>query len=186
MTLPVIIGICVGGIVFLFCLFIAIGKLSAHKKKVMHPELVKKLNKIKKGNKHHASTPPPEPEKPKDEFILTQDLPKQPKKVGEPLISDYDEFEETETIAPELERKEESEVKRKSFDELLKARATNKNIQPKEVSTFDDDFDKFRSEHSIYTSYAKDDALIQEIQGLSPELKAVVFGNLFKRIDHDK
>jgi len=49
----------------------------------------------------------------------------------------------------------------------------------------EDDFDEFRAKHSSYTSYMKDDALIDEIQSLSPDMKAVVFSNLFKRIDHD-
>lgn len=190
-TLLIVI-IVVASIVVLFALLFLFGKISSarKKKKTMTGELAKKIAKIKKEqkkNQQNAST------QPKDDFILEEKkyvpetvVPEKKHKKIQPIISDYDEFDDS-SLAPKVEQAE--PVKRKSFEELMKsrnqAREQQELNQVPPTDEIDDDFEKFRASHSVFTSYQKDQTLVEEIQGLSPELKAIVFGNLFRRISDD-
>ncbi len=190
MSLPYIILIVAGVIILGFALIIIIGKISSSRKKVFNNGLAKKVNKLNKTSSHDKTTPQ---EKPKDAFDLqppTQDefiIPTQKSNVMTEELDDNDiELLGVTKENSNLPQKPE-EHKRKSFEEIMKARQANRvnNFQNQSNSQQEDDFEEFRSKHSSYTSYMKDDALIDEIKTLSPEMKAVVFSNLFKRIDHE-
>lgn len=73
-------------------------------------------------------------------------------------------FEERRRFLQEQQEKEKQENEQKK--------------QPEEI----DDFEEFMNEHS-YSRLFADKSLYEQIQNLSPELKAVIFSGLFKRID---
>lgn len=187
MSLPYIILIVAGVIILGFALIIIIGKISSSSKKVVNSGLAKKVNKLNKEVSHDKKPPQ---EKPKDEFDLKPPKHEEviiPTKKGEVLTQDLDENDiELLGAVKEEQPPKPEEPKRKSFEEIMRSRQANRANQKQTAPPqADDDFEEFRSKHSSYTSYVKDDALIDEIKTLSPEMKAVVFSNLFNRINHE-
>ncbi len=191
MTLPVILLLIAGALILLFVIIMIIGKISASSKKVSNSALAKKLNKTKKEVTKSSHSQAPEK---KDEFDLTiQPLPEPEKK---PIHKDEiieQELDENDKdflgLVQEQELVREEKPKPKSLEELIRSRQEANKANPKPIKEIDDEdkeFDKFRREHSSFISYQKDDSLINEIKNLSPEMKAIVFNNLFNKIDHDK
>jgi len=188
MSLPYIILIITGVLILGFALIVIIGKISSSSKKVINSGLAKKVNKISKAVHDKKAVQ----EKTKDEFDLQPPkidlVATTTKKKGEVLEEDLDDSDRELLGLGKTSQDStiKEEPKRKSFEEIMRARQANKTNQSLSVKQQEeDDFDEFRAKHSSYTSYMKDDALIDEIQSLSPDMKAVVFSNLFKRIDHD-
>lgn len=183
-------------VIVLIAVFIIIGKISASKKKVINKDIAKKLGKIKKEDaKNHQ----PVKEEKKEAFDLEPpklqvkvEQPKNSKNVH-PIVTNFDELDNEDkdflgiSDNDKVVERPKEEVRRKSFEELMKAHQANRaNYESQKNETFDDDdFEKFRAQHSSFSSYKKDDVLIDEIKELSPEMKAIVFSNLFRRIDHD-
>lgn len=59
------------------------------------------------------------------------------------------------------------------------------NIQPiSRPSISDDDFEEFRRKHS-YTNFLTNKSILQQIKELSPEMKAIIFGNVLDRKDEE-
>lgn len=191
MTLPVILLIIAGALVLLFVIIMVIGKISSSSKIVSNGALAKKLNKTKK---EVAKASHPQTEEKKDEFDLSQQpspLPEQkPVHKGEIVLEDLDESDKDFLGLQEDQMPiKEERPKPKSIEELIRSRREANKDNPKQVKETDgedQEFDKFRQEHSSFIPYQKDTTLIDEIKNLSPEMKAIVFNNLFNKIDHDK
>ena len=123
-----------------------------------------------------------------------------PRKTKGASITNYDELDDDDKRVLGIKIEQKPEVKeepvektRKSFDEIMRKREQMKAAAFEEDFSDDDnnqaaqedDFEQFRQKHSSYTPYQKDDALIAEIKGLSPQAKKVLFSSLFQRIDRD-
>ena len=115
---------------------------------------------------------------------------------AQPVVQTFDEFDEVDkdffkTDPQPSPQQEQPEVKRKSFEEIMRARE-QRNAQEFEARSLaetqfdDDDFEKFRAEHSVYSKYFKDQSLIEEIQDMSPKMRAILFANLFKSKSDDQ
>ena len=156
---------------------------------------------IKKALKPKVIKTPPKPAeqpvaKEEEPPMFTLDKPAKSKAA---VITDFTDFDEEDKALfaeaePEAAKQEEKprEVKRKTFDEIMRNREASRTNTPAIENQFveedhdDDDFEQFRAEHSSYSKYMKDDSLIDRIKDLPPNMRAVIFNNIFNRIDDDK
>lgn len=185
MNVLTIILIVLGCIVGLILLLFVLGKISTSTKKVASSALGKRFAKQKPENSAQKKE-----DKSTAEIDLT--VPNSSKKKV-PIITDFEGFEPQ--VAPKENVPESTttplENRRMTIEEIMRNRELAKqkmpNPPPQIFNDEDDDeeFEKFRQAHSSYTKYMKDQNLIDQIKDLSPEMKAVVFSNLFKRIDKD-
>lgn len=169
-----------------------IGKISAGHKKIS-PALLKRFSKQKQQDKTPSAAEKQEnqaqtadQEQPQFEFD------QKPNKSKQPIIESFDQLDQSDKALFGLEeekpqpRPPQEEVRRKSFEEIMRNRQMHRqDVSQDFFEDEDDSFEKFRAEHSSYTSYVKDDDLIAQIQSMPPHMKAIIFGNLFNRPNHD-
>ena len=184
-----VILIVIGSLFALVVLLFVAGRISSRRKKNATQELAKKIKKLDKTDVKKQG------EKPKQEFDLQPPVQKQfEEKIAKnvnPIVTSYEDFDEDEKdlLGTKASIEKEEPRKRRSFEEIMRNRRQAGNSSagtPTEIPEEDQEFDEFRKQHSSYISYKADQALIEEIKGLSPEMKSIIFNNLFNRVDHDK
>lgn len=180
-----IILISVGCVLGLLALIIIFGKVSASRKNL--GEIKKRVAKTKQQPAQENNTP------------IEVDLNRPEKKKGA-IVTSYNDFDEEDKKVLGFGSQEQVEMpnneqpvefKRKSFNEIMRAReqriANSQIIQSQqpEQDEIDDDFEDFREQHSSFISYKTDPALIEQIKDMSPQMRKVLFSNIFNRIDRD-
>lgn len=176
------------GVILLLILSFVIRKKLKRKKKTEADRIKKKIALLNKNKKE--SPKEPAPKNPNEELLQFEEYtpPAEEKSNATPIYSDYIEEVQNDNKVAE----EENKSRPISYEELLRRRAdrqAERNAQNQQnPAIFDDfdDFDNFQAKHSSYIRYQTDPMLIQQIMDLPPELRAVVFGNLFSKINHDK
>ena len=101
-----------------------------------------------------------------------------PQESQQPNENEHDIHAESERYAQMIKRIEE---RRRRFEERKRQEEEESEFESKQR----DDFEEFMDEHS-YSRLFADKTLYEQIKDLSPELKAIIFSGLFKRIDDDK
>lgn len=195
-TTLLIILICVGVLLLTILFYYTRRFLKKFKKpKTVKGELSKKLSKLGKPQKHNKKAKKPlEKVENKQKEVFSLDKPIYEEEIKPDFSKIKHDFEISDYVedAPQVEKQEEphEQPQRKSFAELMRAReeAKSKYLQDNAQAIEEEEaeeFEKFRANHSIYTTFEQDKDLVNEIQNLSPELKAIVFGNLFRRVSDD-
>ncbi len=186
MSPMMIFGIAAGGAILLFLVLIICIRVSNTNR--FNKKFKKNFDKISKDNAN-------------DTVDLSFDKPVKPSvKTGAPVIEDYvDEDDKEKQDAEKEEKKDKSdnakalderfEKAMKRFEEISRrnrerqeAKAEEEEETEKENS---DDFEEFMNEHSYGRMFA-DKNLFEQIQDLSPELKAILFSGIFRPYDDGK
>lgn len=114
----------------------------------------------------------------KEKKVVTQ----KEEKLSKKELNSKIKFEKTEKknkddiIVEEAGLVEQEEIKQQNSPR----RPVKSPVSPKE--NLEDDFDEFRKKHS-YTRFLGDKNVAEQIKNLSPEMKAILFGNVLDRKD---
>ena len=110
----------------------------------------------------------------------------EPEEVKPVVEESYVQQPEQENLTQQEDKnaKAESERYAQMIKRIEERRRQEEEEQDLEVEP-KDDFEDFMDKHS-YSRLFADKTLYEQIKDLSPELKAIIFSGLFKRIDDDK
>ena len=131
---------------------------------------------LKSINEYNEKINYTEPEEVKP--VVEESYVQQPEQENLTQQEDKNAKAESERYAQMIKRIEE---RRRRFEERRRQEEEEQDleVEPK------DDFEDFMDKHS-YSRLFADKTLYEQIKDLSPELKAIIFSGLFKRIDDDK
>lgn len=165
------VGIGLAVLVGLFIVYVIIVRTANSRR--YNKRFAKTLKSINEYNEKINYT---EPEEVKP--VVEESYVQQPEQENLTQQEDKNAKAESERYAQMIKRIEE---RRRRFEERRRQEEEEQDleVEPK------DDFEDFMDKHS-YSRLFADKTLYEQIKDLSPELKAIIFSGLFKRIDDDK
>lgn len=165
------VGIGLAVLLVLFIVYVIIVRTANSRR--YNKRFAKTLKSINEYNEKINYT---EPEEVKP--VVEESYVQQPEQENLTQQEDKNAKAESERYAQMIKRIEE---RRRRFEERRRQEEEEQDleVEPK------DDFEDFMDKHS-YSRLFADKTLYEQIKDLSPELKAIIFSGLFKRIDDDK
>ena len=165
-----IVGICAAAIVVLIITISVIRSRKRAKK------LKLQVQKSAEKAKEISDAPKSDPVKSEPYDELSFDEP--PKK--EAVVSRYgpfDDIDDDEELSPEEEERYRQFMQQK----MAQMRGQEFHSGQPRVIDEDEDFNNFRNEH-CYSKYVTDPNLLENIKSLPPEVKTILFSNIFDRV----